>query len=80
LIWSKAVRVNVEVPFRTKFNLLTTGIAPDESAASFLRARERDEDKADEILLEAAALSKSKSNADSYAEYTGLRGNYVSAF
>jgi len=72
LIWSKAVKTDIEVPFRTKFNLLTTGIAPEESAASFLRARERNEEKADAILSKIVSTSKSKHNADSYSAYMEL--------
>ena len=72
LIWVKATKADVETPFRTKFILLTTGIAPTDSAASFLRAGSRDEQRADKILCETAAKSSSKDNKDAYAEYTSL--------
>lgn len=72
LIWVKAAKADVETPFRTKFILLTTGIAPTDSAASFLRTGSRDEQRADKILCETAAESSSKENKDAYAEYTSL--------
>jgi hypothetical protein len=73
LIWVKATKADVETPFRTKFILLTTGIAPTGSAASFLRAGSRDEQQADKILCETAEKSSSKENMEAYAEYTSLR-------
>src|SRR5690242_6336849 len=36
-IWLKHIREDIQAPFRTRFILLTTGRAPDESAASLLR-------------------------------------------
>jgi hypothetical protein len=72
LIWSKLVAKNLEVPFRLKFVLLTTAIAPDRSAASCLRLRERNEAEADKLLLQTAARSKSKENAEAYEAYRSL--------
>jgi hypothetical protein len=72
LIWSKRVANDIEAPFRCKFVLLTTGIAPDESAASFLRMRDRDEAEADKRLLKVAATSTSKENAEAYGAYKAL--------
>jgi len=72
LIWVKATKADIDVPFRTKFVLLTTGIAPTDSAASFLRASSRDEQLADKILWETATTSSSKENKEAYAEYTFL--------
>lgn len=74
LIWSQAVVADVEVPFRTRFVLMTTGTAPVGSAAYCLRAKngERDEEKADAILRETAKKSKSTSNAEAYALYNSL--------
>jgi hypothetical protein len=72
LIWVKAIKADVEAPFRTKFILLTTGIAPKDSAASLLRASSRDEKQADKTLCEAAAQSSSKENKEAYSEYTSL--------
>lgn len=72
LIWVKAVKADVEAPFRTKFILLTTGLAPVDSAASYLRATSRDENQADNILCETASTSSSKENKGAYSEYTSL--------
>jgi hypothetical protein len=52
--------------------LLTTGSAPDGSAASYLRMRDRDETAADQRLLKTAAQSNNKGNADAYAAYKAL--------
>src|SRR5271155_2496749 len=74
LIWSKLVKADVEVPFRTKFFLMTTGTASPTSAASYLRPveGERDELKADAILLAIAQTSKSEGNKTAYASYIAL--------
>ena len=72
LIWCKRVAQDIDAPFRIRFVLLTTGKAPDDSAASFLRVRERDEAKADERLLKVVATSKSKYNATAYEAYAAL--------
>jgi hypothetical protein len=72
LIWTKLVASDADAPSRLKFTLLTTGIAPAGSAASFLRLRDRDEKKADALLLAAATDSKNKENADAYAAYKTL--------
>ena len=60
LIWSSRVAKDIDAPFRTRFILLTTGAAPDDSAASLLRMRDRDEVAADKRLLKVVATSKSK--------------------
>src|SRR6266403_311368 len=65
-IWLQRVAEDIESPFRTKFVLLTTGQAPDGSASSLLRIRDRDEKQADSRLLAAAAKSKNKDNAAAY--------------
>jgi hypothetical protein len=72
LIWSKRTAEDIEAPFRVKFVLLTTGIAPDQSASSLLRISDRDEDKADKLLLSSAAKSKNKKNAQAYKAYKAL--------
>jgi hypothetical protein len=71
LVWSKRV-ADVEAPFRTKFMLLTTGLAPDGSAASFLRMRNRDETEADRLLMQAASTSRNQDNAAAYKAYKAL--------
>jgi hypothetical protein len=72
LIWSKRTAEDPDVPFRVRFVLLTTASAPEDSAASFLRMRDRDEAEADKRLLQTAANSKNKSNTDAYDAYRGL--------
>src|SRR5262249_34868092 len=72
LIWAKRVAKDVGAPFRTKFVLLTTGSAPEGSAASFLRMRHRDEAAADQLLLKTTSTSKNKDNAEAYATYRAL--------
>lgn len=72
LIWAKRVTEDVEAPFRIKFVLLTTGFAPDGSAAALLRMRERDESAADQLLLKTAASSKNKESAAAYQAYSAL--------
>ncbi len=71
-IWLKRVAEDVEAPFRTRFVLLTTGQAPDGSAASTLRSRDRDEKQADTRLLTAATESKNKDHSAAYAAYVAL--------
>lgn len=71
-IWLKRVAEDVEAPFRMRFVLLTTGSAPDGSAASWLRMRDRDEKQADTRLLAAAAESKNKDHTAAYAAYVAL--------
>jgi hypothetical protein len=68
-IWAKLARDDVEAPFRLKLVLLTTSVAPEGSAASYLRARDRDESKAQQILLKTAAQSKNKANTESYEAF-----------
>lgn len=72
LIWSKLVAKNPDASFRTRYVLLTTSQAPEGSAASFLRVRDRDEAEADKRLLHTVASSKSKHNAEAYAAYKAL--------
>ena len=72
LIWSKRAAQDVDAVFQTRFVLLTTGWAPDGSAASFLRLRDRDESKADQLLLKTASTSKSAANEAAYAIYKAL--------
>lgn len=71
-IWSERVRQDVEAPFSTSFVLMTTGAAPEGSAASHLRARGRDEARAHELLVEAATTSKSQANKAAYDAFLAL--------
>ena len=72
LIWCKRVAQDIDAPFRMRFVLLTTGTAPEDSAASFLRMRDRDVEEADKRLLRVVATSKNKDNTASYRAYATL--------
>lgn len=72
LIWSTLTAEDVETPFNVRFVLFTTGEAPTDSAASFLRMRDRNEERADLLLLETAAQSQSVANSKAYASYKAL--------
>lgn len=72
LIWCKAAAADSQVTFRTRHILLTTSVAPDGSAASYLRVRDRDESEADRLLLHTAVRSNSKRNRDAYEAYRSL--------
>lgn len=71
-IWAKRVAEEPEAPFKIKFVLLTTGFAPERSAASLLRTRDRNEEAADQLLLQTAVSSKNKENAAAYETYRAL--------
>jgi C-terminal domain 7 of the ABC-three component (ABC-3C) systems len=71
-IWLQRVAEDVEALFRLRFVLLTTGHAPDGSAAALLRMRDRDEKTADKLLSAAAAKSKNKETAGARAAYLAL--------
>lgn len=71
-IWSTWVARDLNAPFRVSFYLLTTAIAPVNSAASYLCATDRDETKADELLMGAITSSKSKENKPAYDAYSAL--------
>lgn len=71
-IWVELVAEDLEVPFRTKLVLLTTGEAPPGSAASYLRARDRDEDRAHQLLSTVANTSKNVANTGSYKSFLRL--------
>ena len=72
-IWSTAVRADPSLASRVRFQLVTTGVAPDGSAAAHLRpaiavvsAQNRDPEKAAELLTQVANASK---NADLQAAF-----------
>jgi len=71
-IWAGLVAKDPETPFRARLMLLTTGEAPAGSAASFLRVRDRDEDKAHSLLLSAASTSTNATNQNSYKAFRDL--------
>ena len=71
-IWTKLTATDSEVPFRTKFLLITTSPTTNSSAAGFLRPNDRDEKKADELLLKTAYGSKRAGNTNAYTAYVVL--------
>jgi len=71
-VWLSKLSRDIEAPFRMKFVLLTTADAPDNSAASFLRMRERDEESADKLLIAAAKGSDNKATEKARAAYAAV--------
>ncbi|MFO0586953.1 MAG: ABC-three component system protein [Polyangiaceae bacterium] len=72
-IWADLVAKDPSAPFKLRFALLTTGQAPNDSAASFLRARDRDEDRAHKLLLKTASgRSKNVTNEPGYSAFRSL--------
>lgn len=71
-IWMELLAHDPEAPFRTRFVIVTTGTAPDGHATALLRARDRNETLADEILLETIKESSNEENAARYARYGKL--------
>jgi hypothetical protein len=71
-IWLDKLEEDIEAPFRTNFMLLTTAHAPDKSAASMLRMRDRDAEAADKLLLAVAKTSKNKTITKTCEKYTRL--------
>lgn len=71
-IWAKLAAQDVEEPFRLRYMLMTTSSAAAASAAAYLRIRERDEERAETILLKTASQSKSHENAEAYETFKGL--------
>lgn len=59
-----------QIPQTAKLYLLTA-IAPDESAASSLRAKSRDVVKAQQALDNAAVSSTNRTNKEAYEAYLG---------
>lgn len=60
-----------QVPLGTTRYLLTTGVAPAGSAASFLRSDGRDVEKALQLLVGVTQTSESDTNAKAYASFLG---------
>lgn len=71
-IWMDVLAQDADAPFRTRFVIVTTGAAPDGHATALLRARERNESLADEILLKTAKESGNEGNEGAYARYRKL--------
>lgn len=71
-VWSEQIAADHEKAFQTAFILTTTATAPGGSAASFLRAADRDPEEARTLLLNVTAKSKSKKNAPAYLAFVSL--------
>ena len=76
-VWAQAVKDDPSLPGRTRFALITTAKAPDGTAAALLRAagtgsKTRDPEKAEALLLKAAAASKSDTLKTAIASFIGL--------
>jgi hypothetical protein len=71
-IWSSQVAADSDAAFRSSFILLTTAGAPEGSAASMLRAQDREEEKARTLLLATASKSKSVKNKPGYDAFRAL--------
>jgi hypothetical protein len=75
-IWCEKVRADPSLPSRLRFTLVTTGAAPDGSAASHLRPQSashaRDEALALSKLRAAAATSENRSLRSAFAAFADL--------
>src|SRR5207253_8752309 len=71
-VWLSKLAEDDEAPFRMKFVLLTTADAPDKSAASRLRMRDRDAEAADKLLMATAKSSENEKTEKARAAYAGL--------
>lgn len=71
-VWSEAAKADPSIPGRTRFALITTSFAPEGSAASYLRTEGRDPEKAETLLLTAAAASNNVTLEKAIAAFTGL--------
>ena len=74
-VWAEAAKADPSLPGRTRFALVTTGHAPTDSAASYLRpadAGNRDPAEADAILVKAAGTSRNTVLAKALAAFKAL--------
>jgi hypothetical protein len=72
-VWSEHAQKNPSVIGRTRLALLTTGKAPSDSAASFLRpGNGRDTAKAEELLIAAAASSTNQALRSAFSAFHSL--------
>ena len=71
-VWSDQFRSGTLDPFSTSLTLLTTSEAPIGSAASYLRLKNRDQEKALEILDSITTTSKSATNAKYHQAFARL--------
>lgn len=71
-VWLDHIAQDIEAPFRMRFVLLTTANAPDNSAASLLRMRNRNEAAADKLLMAAAKATKNQKILNTCSAYAAL--------
>lgn len=72
-VWSEAAKANPSLPGRIRFILITTGHAPEKSAASYLRPDDkRDVDQAEALLVEAAQKSENQVLKEAFAAFQKL--------
>jgi hypothetical protein len=72
-VWSEAAKETPSLPSRTRFVLITTGQAPETSAASFLRPDDkRDVDKAEVLLGIAADKSENQGLQAAFLSFQSL--------
>jgi hypothetical protein len=72
-VWSEATKETPSLPSRTRFVLVTTGQAPEGSAASCLRPDNmRDVDKAETLLSAAAEKSENKDLKAAFGSFQSL--------
>jgi hypothetical protein len=72
-VWFEG-RANDQIPAGTALYLLTTGAAPTDSAAWFLRSDGRNVEKALQILDTVTQTSESEANAPAYKAYLAVSG------
>lgn len=74
-VWAEAAKADPSLPGRTRFALVTTAQAPPGSAASYLRpadAGNRDPDRAEAMLVKAAAATQNKALSTAVAALRAL--------
>lgn len=71
-IWSESILAGSFRPEDVMLTLITTGVAPSESAASMLRPEKRDEERALQLLSEVAKTSISRTNNSAYRSFQKL--------
>jgi len=71
-IWAAEVATKPDQLGRVRLLLISTGHAPEGSAAACLRSENRDVERALSQLRHVANTSESKSNANAYAAFNGL--------
>ncbi len=75
-VWADATKADPSLPGRTRFFIITTARAPDESAASLLRPADtnpaRNPEQAEALLMAAAVTSTNAAIQAAIATFTGL--------